>query len=315
MSTSSRASSRASSSSTKGESNSDGQASSKDLQRNSSEEHLRLEVDSASDSPSEHRVRPGTDSPSEDEASGMGSASGGMSPRSPGENVSEVGSANDSAGGLPHEDETAISDNDSAGGLPREDETDGPPGLDSSEDETDGPTGLGSESDSKQPSSTSGSSSSERSSTDDSNMSVEASKLDLELVETKQDHMSRHPCPADTQTSCARCKYIVYGEKFRKGCYFVHPVTKERISWLIEQPDAHNKPWGLGCFLCRMAGKKSKMARCEFGTTVNSLTFQNIRRHGNTETSRHVLGHEEALQEWTQKNAGQGVSNLSLIHI
>ena len=158
------------------------------------------------------------------------------------------------------------------------------------------------------------SSSSDTSSSSSSSTSLQAPKLTAELAETPDAHAARHPCPDDTKASCARCKFIVYGDAFRKACFFIHLVTKEHMSWLIEQPDLHNKPWGVGCFLCRMAGKKSKMARCEFGTTASSLTLQNLRRHGNVDeqgSGTVVLSHESALQEWVHKHASQVVDSSS----
>ena len=125
-------------------------------------------------------------------------------------------------------------------------------------------------------------------------------KVPQRCLETLAEHMARHQ-DAGARRHCVRCQFESRKALVRAECFWTHPVTSERSTWLIEMPGAEAKveEWGLGCIICRHAGLKTKMANCGFSRSRYGL--KGIVRHQGS------ASHLRALAVW---NAAIG--NLEL---
>ena len=116
----------------------------------------------------------------------------------------------------------------------------------------------------------------------------QSDKIEL-LLESRDQHLSRHN-PANPRKDCPRCQYAVQRRRknLERICFYLHPITQERLTWLMQNPLAEvgSHEWGLGCSICRWAGLTTKMAKCE------KTTFDRLSRHQKSGD------HQTALKKW-----------------
>lgn len=113
------------------------------------------------------------------------------------------------------------------------------------------------------------------------------------LLESRQQHLSRHGDMA-SRRKCQRCQYYTRSQELRRICCWTLPTTDEKCTWLMEHPGAEtgSHEWGLGCTVCRWAGLNSKMAKCRI------QTIHKLNRHQNSRA------HKQALQRWMETQIG-----------
>jgi hypothetical protein len=100
------------------------------------------------------------------------------------------------------------------------------------------------------------------------------------LLESSQQHLSRHVDVA-IRKKCQRCQYYKRSQELQHICSWVLPTTNEECVWLMEHPGAETRSheWGLGCSICRWAGLDTKMARCQIQTIHKLGRHQNCQKH------------------------------------
>ena len=100
------------------------------------------------------------------------------------------------------------------------------------------------------------------------------------LLESSQQHLSRHADVAIRQ-KCQRCKYYSRCQELQHICSWILPTTDEKCTWLMEHPGAEtgSHEWGLGCRICRWAGLDTKMARCRIQTIFKLDRHQKSQTH------------------------------------
>lgn len=124
------------------------------------------------------------------------------------------------------------------------------------------------------------------------------------VKETTEEHARRHDYPANLKT-CARCQYIHNRTKWESLAVYEHPVTGEKLTYLMEQPSV-SMPWGLGCSLCRAAGFKNQYALCRAkGRLCNILRHGNVLPDQLAGSQKLTSDHARALQMWQQKQQGR----------
>ena len=76
----------------------------------------------------------------------------------------------------------------------------------------------------------------------------QSDKIEL-LLESRDQHLSRHN-PANPRKDCPRCQYQVQRKRknLERICFCLHPITQERVTWLMQHPLAEvgSHEWGLG---------------------------------------------------------------------
>ena len=139
------------------------------------------------------------------------------------------------------------------------------------------------------------------------------------LLESSQQHLSRHVDVA-IRRKCQRCQYYIRSQELQRSCSWILPTTDEKCTWLMEHPGAETRlhEWGLGCHICRWAGLDTKMARCKIQTRtakhingpcrgcwrhkstlpreVMSQRLQATHRQVQIAQSQHLIGHPLAAR-------------------